>query len=69
MVLKKENYIYTTVTTWGWTDETLMTAILGFLPDDKETHMISGNEGRILCCQCQSDHLSVLRMSICEFAS
>ena len=48
MVLKKENYIFTTVTTWGWTDETLMAAILGFLPDDKETHMIGGSEGRIL---------------------
>lgn len=48
MVLKKENYIFTTVTTWGWTDETLMAAILGFLPDDKETHMIGGSEARIL---------------------
>lgn len=48
MVLKKENYIFTTVATWGWTDEKLMAAILGFLPDDKDTHMISGNEGGIL---------------------
>lgn len=48
MVLKKENYIFTTVTTWGWTDETLMAAILGFLPDDKETHVIGGSEARIL---------------------
>lgn len=48
MVLKKENYIFTAVTTWGYTDETLMAAILGFLPDDKETHMVAGSEGRIL---------------------
>ena len=48
MVLKKENYIFTAVTTWGWTDETLMAAILGFLPDDKESHMIGGSEARIL---------------------
>lgn len=48
MVLKKENYIFTTVTFWGWIDETLIAAILGFLPDDKETHMIGVSESRIL---------------------
>lgn len=48
MVLKKENYIFTAVTTWGWADDTLMAAILGFLPEDKDTHMIAGSEGRIL---------------------
>ena len=48
MVLKKENYIFIAVTTWGWTDDALIKEIFGFLPPDKESIMISGREGRIL---------------------
>lgn len=48
MVLKKENSIYIAVTTWGWSDDTLIAAIFGFLPDDKETQTNMGSENSIL---------------------
>lgn len=40
MVLKKGNYIFIAVTTWGWTDDALIKEIFGFLPPDRESIMI-----------------------------
>lgn len=56
MVLKKGNYIFTAVTTWGWTDDELIAAIFGFLPPDKVTKIVNGSEGRILWSETKVDN-------------
>lgn len=56
MVLKKENSIYIASTTWGWTDDTLIAAIFGFLPPDKETRLITGSESGILWSKTKVDN-------------
>lgn len=48
MVLKKGNYIYIATAIWAWSDDTLITAIMGFLPPGRETMEIVGEEGSIL---------------------
>ena len=48
MILKKENYIYIATAIWAWSDDTLITAIMGFLPPGRETMEIVGEEGSIL---------------------